>query len=80
MESIILIFLCSIVWLAAGLLYLFITIEYCKYEYDNILQGLFIVILWPLALVLLIWVLIFGNKIIKDWEDDLKKKDEFKHL
>jgi len=73
-------FIIFAIYMALGIAYLWITIEYVKYKYDNSLQGIFIVLFWPLALVMLIIVLIFGNKIVKDWEDDLKKKDEFKHL
>lgn len=73
-------FIILAIYMALGIAYLWITIEYVKYKYDNSLQGIFIVLFWPLALVMLIVVLIFGNKIVKDWEDDLKKKDEFKHL
>ncbi len=73
-------FIILAIYMALGIAYLWITIEYVKYKYDNSLQGIFIVLFWPLALVMLIIVLIFGNKIAKDWEDDLKKKDEFKHL
>jgi choline-glycine betaine transporter len=63
-----------------GFVYLWLTIKLAKYEYENILQGLFIVTMWPLAIVLLIIVTVFANKMTKDMEEEERQKDTFKHL
>jgi choline-glycine betaine transporter len=63
-----------------GFVYLWLTIKLAKYEYENMLQGLFIVTMWPLAIVLLIIVTVFANKMTKDMEEEERQKDTFKHL
>lgn len=73
-------FIILAIYMALGILYLWITIEFAKYEYTNSLQGIFIVLFWPIALVMLIMVLLFANKMAKDIDAEEKQKDEFKHL
>lgn len=73
-------FIILAIYMALGIVYLWITIEYAKYEYTNSLQGIFIVLFWPLAIAMTIFVLISSNKITKDIDIEEKKKDEFKHL
>jgi len=73
-------FIIFAIYMALGIAYLWITIEYVKYKYDNSLQGIFIVLFWPLALVMLIFVLLVMESTTKDLDKEEKQKDEFKHL
>ncbi len=74
------VFIIAAIWLALGIFYLWFTIEYANYKYDNSLQAVAIVMFWLLALMALIVVSVFGKKIFKNMDIDEKQKDEFKHL
>lgn len=73
-------YLAMMVYMIIGFVYIWLTIKLAKYEYENMLQGIFIIMAWPLALVLLIIVTVFANKMTKSMEEEEKKKDTFKHL
>jgi len=78
--EIIYLYLIMMAYFIIGFVYLWLTIKLAKYEYENMLQGLFIVTMWPLAIVLLIIVTVFANKMTKDMEEEERQKDTFKHL
>jgi len=78
--QVIYLYLIMMAYLIIGFVYLWLTIKLAKYEYDNMLQGLFIVTMWPLALVILIIILISASKMTKDMEEEERQKDTFKHL
>ena len=78
--QVIYLYLIMMAYFIIGFVYLWLTIKLAKYEYENILQGLFIVTMWPLAIVLLIIVTVFANKMTKDMEEEERQKDTFKHL
>jgi len=78
--QVIYLYLIMMAYFIIGFVYLWLTIKLAKYEYENMLQGLFIVTMWPLAIVLLIIVTVFANKMTKDMEEEERQKDTFKHL
>ena len=66
-------------YIVIGLITLWLSIAKLEYDYNNAVQPIFIIILWPIILIAILIVFTTGSKMAEDIEEEEKQRDIFKH-